>query len=388
MRALRAYQTQTLYRLGCAAPGAAAQRDGRVALKHNRCDSRWYNGAAEASYVRSDKAVYMLNESDIANALACYELGDLRSIRIAPHGLVNETAFAETSLGKYVIRRNQRRLGRASLSLRHRLMAWLQARGFPVPRLIRSRDGDTVVEVQDRLYEVTVFVEGDDFNIERKNQVRNAGTILASYHRAVREFPLKSNDQPPRYRPDTMRGLIERLYERDIMGDLTATLSWYDRRIFDLCAALPAEAYNALPHVMIHGDVHRDNFLFRGDMVVALLDFDQVTNDASIIDLVDGLVAFATAPSPEGWSPWGLYDGPLDLDLARLFLRGYTETLPLKTAERVALPPILETLWLQGNIRRVLLTPEGDPEYHEIVLDQGRWLSDWVKQHHDDLTDL
>jgi homoserine kinase type II len=323
----------------------------------------------------------MLTHYDVQRALTCYDLGDLRSVRAATHGLVNETAFAETSAGRYVVRRNQRRLGRASLDLRHQLHAWLRTRGVPCPRLIPACSGDTAVELDGRVYEVTTFIDGDEFSPERPAQAASVGATLAGYHRAVAGFPALPSPQPPRYSPSVLLGLTERLMQRDILGDLTAQLSWYDRRAAELRARLSDAAYAALPQLLIHGDIHRDNLLFRGDAVTALLDFDQVSLDARLVDLADALVAFAQGQPPEGWSPWGVYDGPLDACRAGLLLEGYDRAGALSPVERAALPLIIEVLWLQGNLRRVLTTAEADPDYHTEVLGQGRWLAEWLHAH-------
>ncbi len=327
----------------------------------------------------------MLTQYDVERALQCYDLGVLRSMRPASHGVVNETAFAETSVGRYVVRRNQRKLGRTSLALRHRLLAWLRARGFPAPRLIAARSGETAVEVDGRIFEVSSFIDGDEFNPDRPAHLVGAGTILARYHAAVADFPDPPPGQGPRYNPSSLSGLVERIMQRDLMGDLTEPLNWYDRRAADLRRALPDEAYAQLPHLLIHGDVHRDNLIFRGDTVAALIDFDQVTVDARLVDLADALVDLAVGPAPADWYPWGVYSGPLDAARARGLLSGYCQIQPLTPAEQSALLVIVEVIWLQGNLRRVLTTRDAEPDYHLEVLEQGRRLALWLEEHRDQL---
>jgi homoserine kinase type II len=328
----------------------------------------------------------MLTQHDVERALMNYDLGTVRSARPASHGVVNETAFAETSKGRYVVRRNQRKIGRASLLLRHRLMAWLRARGFPAPRLIPARSGETAVEIDDRLFEVFTFIDGDEFNPDRPAHLSGAGAILARYHSSVEGFPDPPPYQGPRYSTMSLPGLVERVMQRDIMGDLTEPLNWYDRRASDLRRALPEHAYESLPYVLIHGDVHRDNLIFRGDAVAALIDFDQVTMDARLVDLADAMVDFTVGPAPSDWYPWGVYAGPLDATRARNLLEGYCQSTPLTTAERAALPVMIEVIWLQGNLRRVLMTSDAEPDYHLEVLGQGRRLSQWLNDNHDVLT--
>ncbi len=320
----------------------------------------------------------MLTQYDVERALQSYDLGLVRSTRPASHGVVNETAFAETSAGRYVVRRNQRKLGRASLELRHRLMAWLRSKGFPAPRLIAARGGATAVEIDGRIFEVFTFIEGDEFNPDRPAHLTGAGTILARYHSAVADFPDPPPSTGPRYSTSSLSGLIERIMQRDMMGDLTEPLNWYDRRAADLRRSLSEQAYLDLPQVLIHGDVHRDNLIFRGDTVAALIDFDQVTVDARIVDLADALVDFAVGAAPADWYPWGVYAGPLDAIRARGLIDGYCQAFPLSAAERAALLIIVEVIWLQGNLRRVLMTHDAEPEYHEEVLGQGRRLARWL----------
>lgn len=328
----------------------------------------------------------MLTIGDVQRALQHYDLGTVRSVRPASHGAVNETAFVETSVGRYVVRRNQRSLGRANLELRHQLLQWLRTHAFPSPRLVPARNGATAVEVDGRIFEVFTFIDGDEFNIDRPAHISGTGGILARYHRTVANFPHLPPRQAPRYNPASLLGLVERLMHRDIMGELTELLNWYDRRAAALRRMLPDEAYAALPHVLIHGDMHRDNVIFRGDAVAALIDFDQVTVDARMVDLADALVDFTVGDAPPDWYPWGVYAGPLDPQRARLMLEGYHTIAPLTAEERKALPVLVEVIWLQGNLRRVLGTADAEPDYHLEVLGQGRRLSMWLQEHPEALT--
>ena len=328
---------------------------------------------------------FMLTQNDVERALKSYDLGIVRSARPASHGVVNETAIVETSVGRYVVRRNQRKLGRISLELRHRLMLWLRVRGFPAPRLIPALSGEMAVELDGRLVEVSTFIDGDEFNPDRPAHLVGAGTMLASYHSAIEGFPDPPSSEGPRYNPSSLSGLIERVMMRDMMGDLTVPLNWYDRRAATLRQALSEAAYIALPHVLIHGDIHRDNLIFRGDTVAALIDFDQVTLDARLVDLADALVDFAVGAPPADWYPWGVYAGPLDAGRSRSLLHGYCQVVPLTPAEQAALPIMVEVIWLQGNLRRVLMTRDAEPDYHLEVLGQGRRLAMWLQENPDAL---
>ncbi len=318
----------------------------------------------------------MLTARDIAGVLSHYDLGTPVEFSPAAHGYVNETAFVRTTRGRYVVRRNHRRFTEPLLRYRHALIAWLRERDAPVPPLIPTRDGGTLLQLNQRYYEVQAFVEGEAHDPCRPQQLASVGATLARYHRAVIGFPPPPAAAAPRYSPWGVDALATQLIERDVMGELHEPLTWYSQRSAQLRAALSDAVYAALPHLVIHGDIHSDNLRFRGDQVAALLDFDQASWDARLVDLADALVAFASEPRRE--QTWGVFSGPLDLERALLLLGAYAAEAPLTGQEAAALPPMIEVLWLQGELGRVRSTPEGAPEYHASVLDQGRALSAWM----------
>jgi homoserine kinase type II len=311
--------------------------------------------------------------------LSRYTLGPPEALAATGHGFVNETAIVDTRRGRFVVRRNHRRFSLAAHRARHALITWIDSHGVPTAPLVRDAAGETLVVLDGRAYEVQEYVAGRDYDAARPVQAAAFGAVLARYHLAAQSFAPPPDAREPRYAPRAVSGLVERLLERDVMGELHQQLAWYDGRAAELRARLPDAAYQALLHLPIHGDVHADNVRFVGDTVAALLDFDQVAWDARLVDLADALVAFATVPW-EGEAPgWGVFRGPLDEGRAAALMAGYTSVAPLSSAELGALPVLLEVLWLRAELGRVLSTAEGAPDYHLDVLAQGRRLSEWLQ---------
>lgn len=323
----------------------------------------------------------MLLPLDIGKVLRFYDLGKLQSLTKAYRGYVNETVFVQTSKGMFVLRRNHRRLTEEGHRYRHALMSWLREQGFPAPELIPTRTGETLLYYEDRTYEVTRYIAGGEYDPANPHHIVSVGETLARYHRAVMQFAAPPGEPPLRYSPHNVMALSERILERDMMGELYDMLRWYDTRAAQLRTLLPEQRYNHLPHLVIHGDIHRDNFLFANDDVVGLLDYDQVAWDARIADLADAIVGFASDCCKQtNIVSWGVYSGPLNVACASTLVAAYQSILPLTSAEIAALPVVIEILWLQGELGRVLSTPEGAPDYHLNVLEQGRWLSDWMSE--------
>lgn len=221
----------------------------------------------------------MLTTTDIVQVLSHYDIGTLHGMTSACRGFVNETAFIQTSEGRFVVRRNHRRLGDAAQRYRHNLITWLHEHDFPTPTVLPTPSGATLLVLDGRTYEVMEFVKGDDFNVNHPQQIVSIGATLAQYHTLVQDFPPPPETALLRYCPQNMLGLTEMLLERDIMGELIDLLGQYDLRATSLRKMLPDNTYRALPHLVIHGDIHRDNVLFGQDEVAALLDFDQIAWD-------------------------------------------------------------------------------------------------------------
>lgn len=330
----------------------------------------------------------MLMPLDIEKVLQYYNLGTLESATKASHGFVNETGFVKTTEGLFVMRRNQRRLSEETHRYRHNLIAWLVENDFACPRFIPTRDGDTLLVLDGRTYEIMPFINAHDYDPNRPQQLSETGKILAQYHIAIEGFEPFSGEESPRYHPHDVMALSERLLERDVMGDLYEDLLWYDLRAAKLRSILPDDVYNNLPHVVVHGDIHRDNFLFENDQAIALLDYDQATWDARITDLADAIVGFTTDCAVQRFPmTWGVFKGPIEEDCATQLIEAYHACNPLTPSEIAALPMLIELSWLQGELGRVFSTPEGAPEYHQDVLGQGRWLSNWMSEHSDALVE-
>lgn len=328
----------------------------------------------------------MLMPLDIAKVLQHYDLGTLESAVKASHGFVNETTFIKTSEGRFVVRRNQRRQSIETHRYRHELVGWLTKKGFSCPSFIPTHDGDTLFILDGRSYEIMPFVDAKDYDSERPQQLSEIGATLARYHRAIKGFYAQSGEQAPRYHPQDVMAISERLLERDVMGDLYHDLMWYDLRAAKLRSILTDDSYAALPHVVVHGDIHRDNFLFSDDKVVALIDYDQATWDARITDIADAIVGFTTdIAAYRVPMTWGVYKGPFDVECATQIVAAYHSVSPLSPGEIAALPILIELVWMQGELGRVFSTPEGSPDYHQDVLGQGRWLSNWINERSEDL---
>ena len=83
-------------------------------------------------------------------------------------------------------------------------------------------------------------------------------------------------------------------------------------------------AGRGLPAGLVHGDLFRDNVLWEGDQVAALLDFESAFRGPLAYDLAVLLLAWC-------------YADAFEPDLARALVRGYESVRPLEAVEKHAL---------------------------------------------------
>jgi homoserine kinase type II len=87
----------------------------------------------------------------------------------------------------------------------------------------------------------------------------------------------------------------------------------------ELTRALAGELA-ALPRGVIHGDLFRDNVLWQGDRIVALLDWESASDGMLVYDLAVTLLAWCCGDS-------------FDFTLARALVAGYRELRELSPLE-------------------------------------------------------
>jgi homoserine kinase type II len=91
---------------------------------------------------------------------------------------------------------------------------------------------------------------------------------------------------------------------------------------------------------IIHGDLFRDNVLWEGERLVAILDFEQASG---------GSLAYDIAVCMNDWC----WDGAPRLDLAQALLAGYASRRPLTDGDRAALPIEVRAAAARFTITRI-----------------------------------
>ena len=244
--------------------------------------------------------------------LADYAAGGLRDLRPIGTGTENTNYFLDCTRGAYVLTLVER-TGPGALDYVVALLVHLAGKGLPCPAPLPRRDGGRIGRLAGRPALLLPRLPGAPVMAPQPVHCRAAGGLLAALHRAGEDFPR---------RRDNPFGLA---WCRARAGEAAATLAPAERAL--LAAELDRQAaagLEDLPGGVVHGDLFRDNVLFRQHGPSGVIDFYFASDGPWLVDL---------AIAANDWCVAG--DGRDGAREAAL-LAGYQEGRRLTGAERDA----------------------------------------------------
>ncbi|MBW4077928.1 MAG: phosphotransferase [Acidobacteria bacterium] len=247
---------------------------------------------------------------------------------------------------------------RARLECEHEFARHLRMHGAPVPAVLSTTSGESVVEQAEYLYEVHDVARGLDlyrdvpswhpFSSER--HARSAGTALARFHQAARDFAA------PGWTPDVLsdsmavvddddpvsalvqivenrRGLAHALERFDYLEDFRRWIVPHIERV--------APHRRALRSQWTHGDWHASNLTWtsneEGAVVSDILDLGLSNRTTALRD-----IAIAIERNCVDWLDVQQVGSiRSDVRFIDALLDGYEEVTPLSFAEHAALTALL-----------------------------------------------
>ena len=230
------------------------------------------------------------------------------------------------------------------IAFTHAVQEYLGRLEFPIPRLLRNSDGDTLTVEGSDSYAIFEFVEGHGYDAEQPiGALHSAGETLGRIHRELRgSQPSFGFKWVPMH--DEVFNLLRLRLERIRIAASEA--DWYPvarNRIDEWmveAGRLAAELSESDDgDWIIHGDYRAQNLKFDAEgRVKAILDFDSARPANRAYDLAYALVFF----------PSVYQDTPLTSRQKSIFLEAYEAACPLTKEERSALPAHLRLAYLRG----------------------------------------
>jgi homoserine kinase type II len=277
-------------------------------------------------------AFTVLGDADLAAIADAFELGPVRSWRAIAAGTINSNFALETPHGRTFVRVNEGK-AEGDVAWEARLVDALAARGLATPGPLRARDGRPYLAFAGKYVSAFPWVDGAHVLAITAPVAEALGAQLALLHRIGLALP-ETWRRASIYDHDHLAARY-RAFAGDRDPELAHAIALLGEEL--ALAADAAPVRRAATHGLIHGDLFRDNVLWDGGRLVAILDFEQASG---------GSLAYDLAVCINDWC----WDGSPRLDLARALLRGYG---PLAPADREALPVEIRCAAARFTITRI-----------------------------------
>ena len=247
-------------------------------------------------------------------ALYGVELAELEPLRA---GSVNSNFRVRDARGTLFFLRLYEEQDAAGAAREVDLLRRLHAASVPSALPCQRRDGSWLADHAGKPVALFEWVDG---TILCQKQVTpehcaRIGAALARVHLSGGNAPSEG-----RFRVEDLERRLDGI-EASAPADLVAAA----REIRVTLRAYAARRDPALPRGLVHGDLFRDNVLWQGDALAALLDFESASQGPYVYDVMVTILAWC-------------YGTVFDLDLVASLLAAYHHARPLSAAELAALP--------------------------------------------------
>jgi len=327
-----------------------------------------------------------LTEAEVREVIDHYAVGCFVDLYPTRSGFVNTTAIVETEQGRFFLKQRHPSLRNVRLiRYQHALMGHLTHNGFPAPRVIRTCRGDTLLQVGLEVYELHEYIRGERFQQGREGHFRAVARTLAHFHELATTFePQQRPSFNTLYDLEESCDLLKQVRARwQHAPDLDDVLSDLEESAQRLAAGLSKRGYGELSRLPIHGDFYADNLTFRDDRIVGVFDYDKVSEQARIVEIAETAIYFAATRNPQ--LRHSVYDGFIDPEQAGRFIRHYQEVVSLKDEEIQLLPLMIESIWLNVCLHRLLERAPRDASMAQMLLHEARLLVQWAENYADNL---
>jgi homoserine kinase type II len=278
-----------------------------------------------------------LGPADLAHLGARFGLGAIRGARPIAAGTINSNYEVEAAAGHFFVRLNEGKQ-EVDVAWEARLVSDLARAGVVTPAPRPAADGRPYAVVADRFASVFPWLAGHHLAPAEVTvgHARTLGAALAALHLAGRDLPAATR-RPSIY---DHAHLVRRYDGFAASADphLAAAITVLGEELAASAAAASVRA--AATTGIIHGDLFRDNVLWQGEALIALLDFEQASG---------GSLAYDLAVCLNDWC----WTGAPRLDLAAGLLAGYQGVRPLPAEDRAALPVEVRAAAARFTITRI-----------------------------------
>lgn len=277
-----------------------------------------------------------LGEAELAEVADAFALGAVHKFKTIAAGTINSNFELTTDRGVVFARVNEGK-SEEDVAWEAQLVTALAASGVITPPPLVARDGRPYAPLLGKWVSVFPWRGGRHL---APDEVTPA--IATTFGDALAKLHLAGLEQPESWRRTSIYdhahlvGRFERIAQ---VGDPALPVEIL-REELELAGDVAAIRRNAT-HGIIHGDLFRDNVLWEGDQISAILDFEQASGGSFAYDLAVCI------------NDWCWTQNAPRLDLAQALIAGYERVRPLTAGDRAALPYEIRAAATRFTITRI-----------------------------------
>jgi len=334
---------------------------------------------------------------ELAIVLSHYDIGVIDKIRVFPRGSRKAPKLLiRAESGPYLLKR--RATGKDDpqrVAFCHGIQLHLAAKQFPLPHLIGTRhENNSMLRLGEQTYELFEYIQGTPYD-HSLEATQDAGKALGLMHKLLKDYALDFDPPTGSYHdarsvhasfaqiPKTFAKLRPERPPEKVKAH-EALIDRLHTRYRDAVAEVESAGLSDWPVQIVHSDWHPGNMLFRGNRVVAVIDYDTARVHQRIIDIANGALQFSLIGGGEDPLSW-----PEGIDLARFkrFLIGY-DTIPdnlLSKAELRIIPPLMMQALIAESVIPIAKTGKFARMGGVVFLEMVRRKCAWLTEHADQL---
>lgn len=237
-------------------------------------------------------------------------------------GIENSNYFVQNDDGREFVLTLFEELNAEEAAFLAPLLQHLQQAGVSVAAPLTANNGSSLLTLSDKPAQLAPRIVGTHPQPVTVAQCTAMGQALATLHLALKKYPLKRHNahglkwwQAEAKKARAKMTAIEQLLLDTVLDDFEETI----------------EDFDDLPKGLIHGDLFRDNTLFDGDKLTAILDFSEAGKDYWLLDIAITLNDFCSDWPNVNFNP----------ELCQAFIDAYQQVRPLTDDEQEVLPTFL-----------------------------------------------
>lgn len=222
-----------------------------------------------------------LSQSDITNFLKSYQIEPPFDYRGIAAGVQNTTYILSQGNKKWVLTLYESGESLDYIQFISRYMTFLKKHNICCPEIYCDKDGNQIQQFKNKYAVLVEYINGQEIaypKTPRLEQIEPAAIMLGEMHRAALNF---QEDWPNSF---SVESYFKDWYE---MKDTSHTLvQKYAEPISQIIADLKNHEQNSngLPKTVLHLDLFPDNFLYDGNKLLGVIDFNLSYTDYLLYD--------------------------------------------------------------------------------------------------------